>query len=55
MYIDVDFSNYQRYLQALDAIRPLCEKFRVLGEYEAADTLYETNGGQTVKKAETLS
>jgi len=55
MYIDVYFDDYQRYKQSLDAIRPLCEKFRVLGEYEAADTLFETNGGQSVKKAESLS
>jgi prephenate dehydratase len=54
MYIDIDFNDYQRYRQSLDAIRPLCEKFRVLGEYSAADTLYETNGGQGVKKAESL-
>lgn len=33
-YIDLSFNNYQRYLQSLDAIRPLCSKLRVLGEFE---------------------
>jgi prephenate dehydratase len=32
-YIDLTFKNYTRYLQSLDAIRPLCKKLRVLGEY----------------------
>ncbi|WP_026475323.1 prephenate dehydratase [Alkaliflexus imshenetskii] len=53
-YIDVMFTDHLRYRQSLDAIRPLCSKLRVLGEYEAADTLYETNGGQGVKKAEII-
>jgi prephenate dehydratase len=52
-YIDVIFSDYPRYLQSLDAIRPLCQKLRVLGEYEEDQTLYETNGGMEVKIAET--
>lgn len=51
-YIDVIFNDYQRYLQSLDAIRPLCQKLRVLGEYEEAQTLYETNGGGEAKIAE---
>ena len=42
-YIDVMFTDYVRYCQSLDAIRPLCKKLRVLGEYEAAHTLHETN------------
>ncbi len=33
-YIDLTFNSYTRYLQSLDAIRPLCKKLRVLGEYE---------------------
>ncbi len=33
-YIDLTFQSYTRYLQSLDAIRPLCKKLRVLGEYE---------------------
>ncbi|TCO07644.1 prephenate dehydratase [Natronoflexus pectinivorans] len=52
MYIDIDFNDYQRYLQSLDAIRPLCEQLSVLGEYRAADTLYVTNGDAVVKKAD---
>ncbi len=33
-YIDLSFNNYTRYIQALDAVRPLCAKLVVLGEYE---------------------
>lgn len=51
-YIDVNFTDYQRYLQSLDAIRPLCRKLRVLGEYEESKMLYETNGGGGAKIAE---
>lgn len=51
-YIDVIFKDYQRYQQSLDAIRPLCQKLRVLGEYEEAHVLYETNGGGQAKIAE---
>ncbi len=50
-YIDVIFNDYMRYNQSLDAIRPLCQKLRVLGEYEEAQTLYETNGKGLVKIA----
>ena len=52
-YIDVLFNDYQRYRQSLDAIRPLTRQLRELGEFEAADTLYETNGGAKVEKVET--
>lgn len=48
-YIDVMFDNYERYLQSLDAIRPLCKKLRVLGEYEACTTTQTTNG-ETLEK-----
>jgi prephenate dehydratase len=43
------FDNYERYLQSLDAIRPLCKKLRVLGEYEACTTTQTTNG-ETLEK-----
>lgn len=33
-YVDLSFNNYTRYIQALDAARPLCGKLVVLGEYE---------------------
>lgn len=39
-YIDVSFTDYKRYLQALDAIRPLTREMHNLGEY--------INGRQTV-------
>ncbi|MBN2237592.1 MAG: prephenate dehydratase [Bacteroidales bacterium] len=33
-YIDLTFPDYTKYLQALDAIRPLTSKLTILGEYE---------------------
>ncbi len=50
-YIDVMFDDYIRYQQSLDAIRPLCTTLTGLGEYEAAEEVFETNGGEgkTVK------
>jgi prephenate dehydratase len=48
-YIDVMYNDYKRYLQALDAIRPLCKKLRILGEYEACTTTQSTNG-EVIKK-----
>ncbi|MGQ1948071.1 prephenate dehydratase [Geofilum sp. OHC36d9] len=49
-YIDVMFDDYTRYRQSLDAIIPLCRDLRDLGEYAAADVLYETNGGDEAKR-----
>jgi prephenate dehydratase len=48
-YIDVMYNNYERYQQSLDAIRPLCQKLRILGEYEACKTTLSTNG-EALKK-----
>jgi prephenate dehydratase len=48
-YIDVMYDDYARYLQSLDAIRPLCKKLRMLGDYEACRTTQTTNG-ETIKK-----
>ncbi len=33
-YVDLTFSSFVRYRQALDAIRPLLNDFKVLGEYK---------------------
>ncbi len=33
-YIDLTFSNYKKYKQALDAIRPLTKELTILGEYQ---------------------
>ena len=33
-YIDLTFSDYHRYRQSLDAVRPLINDFKILGEYE---------------------
>ena len=35
-YADIKFSNVERYLQALSAVRPLIEDFQILGEFKAA-------------------
>jgi len=35
-YADIKFESYQRYLQALQAVKPLIEDLQILGEYEAA-------------------
>ena len=34
-YIDVTFDNYMRYKQSIDAVRPLLNEFKILGEYNA--------------------
>ena len=35
-YIDITFDSYERYQQALSAVRPLIDDLRVLGEYTSA-------------------
>ncbi len=40
-YIDVVFTDFPRYRQALSAIRPLTDIFQVLGEYHQGDRSYE--------------
>ena len=35
-YADIKFEDYTRYQQALQAVRPLIEDFRILGEYHSA-------------------
>ncbi len=37
-YVALTFSNYERYRQALEAIKPLTSKFQNLGEYREAKT-----------------
>ena len=32
-YVDVTFDSFVRYRQAIDAVRPLINDLRVLGEY----------------------
>lgn len=34
-YIDVTFDDYMRYKQSIDAVRPLLNEFKILGEYAA--------------------
>lgn len=34
-YVDVTFDNYNRYRQAVEAIRPLTRQIKILGEYES--------------------
>ena len=35
-YADIKFDHYERYLQALQAVKPLIEDLQILGEYTAA-------------------
>ena len=35
-YADIKFESRDRYLQAIAAVRPLIDEFRILGEYKAA-------------------
>ncbi len=35
-YVDIKFDDYQRYQQALGAVRPLMEDLNILGEYTSA-------------------
>ncbi len=41
-YIDLVFDDYNRYLQSLDAIRPLISKLKILGEYHVGKRSYDT-------------
>ncbi len=45
-YADLVFNDYTRYLQSLDAIRPLCRNLKIMGEYEKGRQSYEPNGVQ---------
>jgi len=36
-HIDLEFEDYQRYQQSLDAIRPLVSELKILGEYQRGD------------------
>ena len=35
-YVDIKFNDYERYTQALSAVKPLMTDLNILGEYEAA-------------------
>jgi prephenate dehydratase len=41
-YIDLVFEDYHRYLQSLDAIRPLTKGLKSLGEYHVGKRSYDT-------------
>jgi hypothetical protein len=34
--VDIKFEDYERYTQALSAVKPLMTDLNILGEYEAA-------------------
>lgn len=34
-YVDLTYDNYNRYMQSIEAIRPLIKQIKILGEYEA--------------------
>ncbi len=40
-YVDVDFNDFQKYRQSLDAIRPLLSELTVFGEYKKGEKVYE--------------
>ncbi|MDT8388882.1 MAG: prephenate dehydratase [Lentisphaeria bacterium] len=40
-YIDVVFTDYERYRQSITAITPLCDTLEILGEYHQGDNSYE--------------
>ncbi len=44
-YVDLTFTDYKRYLQSLDAIRPLTSKLKSLGEYEKGKQSYPVQNG----------
>lgn len=44
-YVDLTFTDYKRYLQSLDAIRPLTNKLKSLGEYEKGKQSYPLHNG----------
>jgi prephenate dehydratase len=43
-YIDLVFNDYTRYLQSLDAIRPLTRNLKIMGEYARGKQSYAPNG-----------
>jgi len=49
-YVDLTFADYKRYLQSLDAIRPLTKKLKSLGEYEIGKQSYPMQNGNAVTK-----
>ena len=40
-YVDVDFNDFDRYRQSLDAIRPLLSELTIFGEYKTGDKVHE--------------
>lgn len=40
-YVDITFDDYEKYTQALNAIRPLLSELEILGEYPKGDKVYE--------------
>ncbi len=41
-YVDLVFEDYNRYLQSLDAIRPLTKNLKIIGEYHVGKRSYDT-------------
>ena len=40
-YVDLTFGDYDRYRQAIDAVRPLISEFKILGEYKETANPHE--------------
>lgn len=45
-YVDVTFDDYTRYLQSLEAVKPLLADFKVLGDYHEAPVHQNNNLGE---------
>ncbi|MCW3804819.1 prephenate dehydratase [Plebeiibacterium marinum] len=55
-YIDLVFEDYNRYLQSLDAIRPLTKGLKNLGEYHVGKRSYDTvsNDNKSLEEQKTF-
>ncbi|TAJ05795.1 prephenate dehydratase [Marinilabiliaceae bacterium JC017] len=53
-YVDLTFKGYPRYLQALDAIRPLCKNMKILGEYEIGKQSYAKSNETYMQQQEAV-
>ncbi|MBN2637885.1 MAG: prephenate dehydratase [Bacteroidales bacterium] len=40
-YVDITYDDYEKYTQALNAIRPLLSELEILGDYPKGDKVYE--------------
>jgi tRNA/tmRNA/rRNA uracil-C5-methylase (TrmA/RlmC/RlmD family) len=48
-YIDLSFDDYTRYSQSIDAITPLTQELKILGEYQTKQTVYVSSSNRDDK------